>query len=398
MLQPIQTSNGLVFDDRNIQKALYGHTSHTSGAARGWIRNYKFHEDVNFWRYASKTLNNAGKPSWARYQFSLSATAQIINRSNNAKVKAWFNIQYKDALESMPTNQMNPLVETYGGCASEEMDQLSPGFDVPITPADIWGPEALPAPLEAAANWNEAVETSKQLYPELYTQTEQEEPMTTDLVKLSVEEMMEAMPAELCVIGGHEHVTALLRDAYTFLGIGKQYGSWADDQLRRAQLVENTDFKVIPLKGKNPLGGRPSIEHRCTKDAIIKVCMLSETTKGNLVREYFIEAEKRLFAGQAHNPAPQVGDLGQVLTLAINQAFAQTIAPVQSKLDALAMQIDRLSEQVAVPAVATLPAPVAKEAYRVQCSVLLTQVMPLLVVLFPGGACTAIPFGQAPLP
>ena len=64
------------------------------------------------------------------------------------------------------------------------------------------------------------------------------------------------------------------------------------------------------------------------------------------------------------DPLPLVGDLGQMLTLAINQAFAQTIAPVQTKLDLLMARVDQLSPQVGTTAL------VVRDPYMGQRTVL----------------------------
>lgn len=110
MLQPAQTHDGLKFDATTIQDVLYGYTSKTASYALNWIRSYGLQEGRDYWRYASKEVRSDGQPRSVRYQFSLPATATIINRSKNRKVKNWFNIQYKDLLEGgQPLAQPEPM-------------------------------------------------------------------------------------------------------------------------------------------------------------------------------------------------------------------------------------------------------------------------------------------------
>lgn len=51
------------------------------------------------------------------------------------------------------------------------------------------------------------------------------------------------------------------RDLHSFLQIGKDFSTWIKVQFDRCDLSENIDFQVIPQKGENPNGGRPTIEY-----------------------------------------------------------------------------------------------------------------------------------------
>jgi len=95
------------------------------------------------------------------------------------------------------------------------------------------------------------------------------------------------------------------RKLHAFLGIKKDYSDWIKVQIKRAHLVENEDFVVLPQKGENLSGGRPSLEYHLTLEAGKHISMMSGANKGKEVRDYFIECEKRALQPQ---PVPQVSD------------------------------------------------------------------------------------------
>lgn len=84
------------------------------------------------------------------------------------------------------------------------------------------------------------------------------------------------------------------RELHKVLGLKKDYSNWIKSQINRAYLQENADYIVFTPKGENPMGGRPSKEYHITLDAGKNIAMLSGTPEGRLVREYFIECEKKL--------------------------------------------------------------------------------------------------------
>lgn len=84
------------------------------------------------------------------------------------------------------------------------------------------------------------------------------------------------------------------KDLYLFLEVRRQYSDWIKDQIERGQFIENRDFIVYHNNVKNPQGGRPTHDCYLTFDTVKHIGMMSRTSKGIEVREYFIACEKEL--------------------------------------------------------------------------------------------------------
>jgi phage anti-repressor protein len=124
------------------------------------------------------------------------------------------------------------------------------------------------------------------------------------------------IPYQARLIGSETIPTVDGRDLYQFLEVLKPYPTWVKAQIKRARLVEHRDFEVYYQEGRNPQGGRPSLEYFFTFDAGKHIGMLSNTDKGHQVREYFLTCERHLKQGGG---SPQVKDpkLQMVIDLAI---------------------------------------------------------------------------------
>ena len=84
------------------------------------------------------------------------------------------------------------------------------------------------------------------------------------------------------------------RDLHSFLQIGKDFSTWIKVQFDRCDLSENIDFQVIPQKGENPNGGRPTIEYALSISAAKEISITSQTERGKEARRYFIACEEKL--------------------------------------------------------------------------------------------------------
>lgn len=93
-------------------------------------------------------------------------------------------------------------------------------------------------------------------------------------------------------IGGHDVNAVNARDLWRVLKIQKRYADWIKYQIDSLDLQENLDYVVFHKNGKNPKGGRPSVEYVLTIDAAKHIAMASKTPAGKRVRQYFIEVEK----------------------------------------------------------------------------------------------------------
>ena len=81
------------------------------------------------------------------------------------------------------------------------------------------------------------------------------------------------------------------RELHATLKVKKDFSDWIKQQLmigrKNSVYVENVDYL------KNHLKGVRSIEYILSLDTAKRLSMLSKTKKGNEVRQYFIEAEKK---------------------------------------------------------------------------------------------------------
>ena len=78
---------------------------------------------------------------------------------------------------------------------------------------------------------------------------------------------MELVKIERNQIAGKTVQTANARELHTFLAVKKDFSDWIKAQIKRAMLVENVDFVVLPQKGENLSGGRPALEYHLTIEA-----------------------------------------------------------------------------------------------------------------------------------
>lgn len=95
-------------------------------------------------------------------------------------------------------------------------------------------------------------------------------------------------------IGGEQINAVDARELHRALDVGKVFAAWIRERIDQLGLSEGVDFEVFSEPGKNPLGGRPTIEYVVTLDAAKHLALAERNTKGREIRAYFIEAEKKL--------------------------------------------------------------------------------------------------------
>ncbi len=100
-------------------------------------------------------------------------------------------------------------------------------------------------------------------------------------------------------IGGVACQTVNARDLHAFLEIGKDFSSWVKSQIVRARLVDGRDYTCAPARVSSASGAKHVINYYLTLDAGKQVAMMSETSKGFEVRDYFLECERRALAAPA---------------------------------------------------------------------------------------------------
>jgi len=109
------------------------------------------------------------------------------------------------------------------------------------------------------------------------------------------------IPVSRAVIGGIEMDTVDARELHAFLDVGKRFATWITDRIVQYGFVENQDFVIdFPnLGNQSGRGGdRRSKEYILTLGMAKELAMVERTAKGQEARRYFIEIERRYYAGE----------------------------------------------------------------------------------------------------
>lgn len=113
------------------------------------------------------------------------------------------------------------------------------------------------------------------------------------------------MPVSGREIGGVVQPSVSARDVHTFLASARWFGNWFDREVQRCSLVRDLDYALKAVSNKvigNSRVGRPRREALFTLAAAKKVAMAAAGPRGFAVRDYFIECERRLLAGEGPIP------------------------------------------------------------------------------------------------
>jgi len=104
------------------------------------------------------------------------------------------------------------------------------------------------------------------------------------------------------------------RDLHAFLENKDMFAHWIKDRIDQFGFVENQDFVSFWENPQKPQGGRPSGEYHLTLGMAKELSMVERTAKGKEARQYFIECERRVFAGEAFPTAkPQEIDADRAI-------------------------------------------------------------------------------------
>lgn len=89
------------------------------------------------------------------------------------------------------------------------------------------------------------------------------------------------------------------RDLHAELEVGKDFSTWISERCAQYGFVENQDFVIIPQKRGKVGRGRPRKEYAVTLDMAKELAMVERNERGQMVRRYFIECERKLRSGEA---------------------------------------------------------------------------------------------------
>lgn len=85
------------------------------------------------------------------------------------------------------------------------------------------------------------------------------------------------------------------RELHFELGVNRRFDKWVNYYLLQSvYFQENEDYVFMSVDGHNSKRGRTPIDYAITIDTAKKLAMTVDTEKGNIVRDYFIECEKKL--------------------------------------------------------------------------------------------------------
>ena len=138
--------------------------------------------------------------------------------------------------------------------------------------------------------------------------------------------MNELIPLQLQTIDGNAVETVSARELYSLLGLDKSnWSRWSKQNIvDNPFAVENNDYVGFVIM----TNGNETTDFALVLDFAKKLAMQVKTEKGELVRKYFIECEKRLkeqTVSQSVQPIGELEDKMRVWAFVIEQT---TLAPV----------------------------------------------------------------------
>jgi phage anti-repressor protein len=69
------------------------------------------------------------------------------------------------------------------------------------------------------------------------------------------------VPVQEGEIGGVKTLVVDARELHGFLGVGKDFTTWARGRLKEYGFEQGKDYEVFTKSGENPQGGRPLAEY-----------------------------------------------------------------------------------------------------------------------------------------
>ena len=86
------------------------------------------------------------------------------------------------------------------------------------------------------------------------------------------------------------------RELYRFLELRPgEFARWCETNIvKNPFAVEGEDWEVFRTDAENPSGGRPSQDYALAIPLAKKLAMMSKTAKGEMLRDYFLELERRV--------------------------------------------------------------------------------------------------------
>lgn len=131
---------------------------------------------------------------------------------------------------------------------------------------------------------------------------------------------MELVAISQTTINGAEVNSVNARDLHEKLESKQDFSTWIKSRIERLKLAENRDF--VRLHKKMEANNATMVEYIISTDIAKHIALMENTDKGYQIREYFIEAEKKL---RANIPAlPQ--NFSEALRMLANEVEQKELA------------------------------------------------------------------------
>jgi phage anti-repressor protein/phage antirepressor YoqD-like protein len=110
-----------------------------------------------------------------------------------------------------------------------------------------------------------------------------------------MEEMKALVAIQAREIDGTSVNTVDARDLHEKLGVGKVFRAWIKDRIEQCDLVQGVDYITLSNSGHRLVseGGANKIDYYFTLDSAKHLCMMERNNQGKMVRQYFIDFEKK---------------------------------------------------------------------------------------------------------
>lgn len=109
--------------------------------------------------------------------------------------------------------------------------------------------------------------------------------------------MPDLVPILQQTIGQKTIAAVSARDLHGKLGVKRDFPTWLHQYIDKDDWRKDHDFSVFHLEGENPQGGRPAMDAALSIQMAEHIAMMTRTTKGRDVREYFRRARDERDAG-----------------------------------------------------------------------------------------------------
>jgi anti-repressor protein len=115
--------------------------------------------------------------------------------------------------------------------------------------------------------------------------------------------------------------TVSARDIHMYVENGKDFSDWIKNRIKVGGFIENVDFTILTTKKGITSSGRPFMEYYLSIDMAKSVAMMERNTKGQEIRQWFIDREKKATQLESQLVQQIPTNFSQALKLAYEQSL-----------------------------------------------------------------------------